>query len=89
MTDEQDKTAELIGKILHPTGPVADDQPPAPAEEPFGIDQIIHPLAPADDAAEPLDDQEPYTGPERRAPQVIIAELVEDAPEPTFPPLER
>lgn len=96
MRDEHEKAAELIGRILGPPGPAgggaeAEAAADAAREEPFEIGQIISPQGAEEaPAAEPLAEPEPYTGPERRAPQVIIAELVEDVPpEPRFPPLER
>jgi hypothetical protein len=81
-------SADLIGQILHPQG--TDANAARGEQECFSIDQIVHPLGSAGSEQEAVETQDPYEGPERRAPQVIIAEVVDDTPaEPRYPPLSR
>jgi hypothetical protein len=82
-------TSQLIGQILNPSGKPASGPAPAPAaHEPFVLSQVVYPLGPEPEPGDTREEEDPYSGPERRAPQVIIAEIVdENAAERRFPPL--
>jgi hypothetical protein len=70
---------EILGQIVNPEGPAAASAGAAAPASTFTIAQILSPTGPARDG-------EGYTGPERRAPQVIVAEdAAEVAPEADLP----